>query len=363
MFDTASWESRAIISIEGDDDLVRGIFLSEERLGAFRSHNPLQVHDTATFELVEVLDAVGAITPDVSIAGGLIAVHSNETLLGYLHDLESGSQLDVLGQQEGFPSIPFGVSLSADGGMVAYATNRVLVWDVVSGEQTHRLTAGAGSTNAVFSNDGARLYSAHEDGSVRVWNLASGASVLDSKATFPSGSFINSNSFRIGTQLGTMERFEFAPEFVAYMEVFSTTTGEIIAPPLVTDRPGITLPNDLVVVLPLDSEVFQIVDPLAGNAQPIGPSCLEVVCDVVRSATGNQFAIVSETDGSLQWDYFDADTGEPVGTETFDQILPLPVAFGDDWVLTGNRSHLSILDRVAGVEFLRRPVSAGRSEL
>jgi WD40 repeat protein len=365
VFDTDSWESLGIISIPGEDAALRAIYLDDRRLGAFRSHNPLQVYDATTFELVEVLEEVTSpVTPGVSIGGGLIAAHSNETLLSYVYDLDSGSQLDVLGQVEAWPNIPFGIAFSEDGRLIGYATDgRVLVWDTSTGEQTHRLTSGAGSSNLAFSNDGSRLYSAHRDGVVRVWDLSPGGSVIDGIATFPAGSFVNGNNFDTGTEIGTIVRFEFVPDFVTFIEFFSTSTGELVPPPFVTDDPVVLLPNDLIVGRPQGSDRYELYDPLTGLGTPLGPDCGALVCDVVRSVDRSEFAIVvPREDGQQDWYYFDSSTSEQVGAQTFDDGDLFPDMFADGWRLVAGRSGDLVFKDDNGNEILRL-LGGGRPEV
>lgn len=366
VFDTANWESKGIISIEGDDFAVRGIFLSDALLGAFRSHNPLEVYDVSTLERVDVLDQVAdPVTPDVSVGGDRIVAHSNETLLGYVYDLQTGSQLDILGELEAWPTIPYGASISADGGAVAYATDgRVLVWDVTIGEQTHQLNAGSGSLNAVFTDDGTRLYSAHRDGTVRVWDLSEGGQVFDQIRPFPPGSFVNGNSFWVGSEVGMLVRFEFVPEFVTFIEFFSASTGDLIASPLVTEHLAVLLPNDLVVGQPLDSDRYRLIDPYSGEGEPVGPHCPDLSCAAVLSATKDQFAIVRKTEtGSLEWNFFNSETAEPTGTESHDRAPRMADSFGANWVVTGDSNgNFAFISRDNGETNLETGFRSGTPE-
>ena len=365
VFDTTDWESRGIISIDGDDVLVRGIFLTASQLGAFRSHNPLSVYDSESLELIEVYEEVASpITPAVSQEAHLIAAHSNETLLSYVYDLASGTQLDILGEHEAWPTISYGASFSSDGSMLAYATDgRVLVWDVGSGEQIYRLTSGAGALNAVFGLDGTTLYTAHRDGAVRVWDLRPGGSVVDPKASFPSGSFINGNGFFVGNDVGFAVRFEFEPEFLAFFEIFDASTGELIADPLISQSQAVVLPSDRIVWKPDESPRFEALDPRSGEVDLVGPDCVELDCSVVISSTGHQFAIVDEGGDQLVWHFFDSETLAELGTETHDNSPRLASGFGETWVLTGNRDgNFAFLSRATGEEFFRLDAQSGVPE-
>jgi WD40 repeat protein len=369
VFDTTTWESQAVLGLEGDDIAVRALFLSEDRLGAFRASNPLEIYDTSTFELVDVVESVASpVTPAVSITAGLIAAHSNETLLAYLYDLETGAQLDVLGELEAWPSIPFGFSFSPDGRLVAGATfGRVLVWDVTTGEQIYRLTSGSGASNAVFNSDGTKLYSAHSDGAVRVWSLNPGGSVVRQVERFPSGSFINGNSFSIGDAIGTMMRFEFEPQFSAFIEFFSTETGELVAPALLAEGQAITLPDDRVVVHPQGQDGYHVYDPRTGLSESVGPPCSEnLECGIpMMSADHGQFALTYLLeDGSQEWRFFSSRSAALNDASVYTGTDLSPWGFGDDWVLHSEGfTEFVFLDRESGDELLRVPMEARGSSI
>ncbi len=338
--------------------------MSEDRLGAFRLQNPLEVYDTSAFELAEVFDEVKSpITPAISISGGLLAAHSNNDLLGYVYDLDTGAQLDVLGELEAWPEVPYGLSFSPNGSLLAAATpGRVLVWDVGTGEQIYRFTGGSGASNAVFSPDGTQLYSGHSDGVVRVWNLKAGGSVVQQRATFPSGSFINGNQFSIGTDIGSMMRIVFEPEFTIFIEFFSSETGELVAPALRTEGQAVTLPDDRVVLQPEGEDRYYIHDPYTGNSDAVDQPCAENQgCGLLMlSATRGEFADACPLgDGAQEWRFFDSSTGSLTNTRVYTGAGLSPWGFGENWVLHSEGFNAFVFfDRESEEELLRVPLEA-----
>ena len=58
-------------------------------------------------------------------------------------------------------------------GLLASGSNDLLLWDTAEGQLVQRLSADAWVTALAFSPDGRTLASGHDDGSVRVWDVAS----------------------------------------------------------------------------------------------------------------------------------------------------------------------------------------------
>jgi WD40 repeat protein/DNA-binding SARP family transcriptional activator len=105
---------------------------------------------------------------------------ANEDGIPYLQLLHTLKALEIT---EGVESI-YGVAFTPDGTLLGTAADdgSVGVWDVASGEAIHRLTHPGGSPHIVFNADGSRFATAGYDGTVRIWNTISGEEIRGWKA-------------------------------------------------------------------------------------------------------------------------------------------------------------------------------------
>ena len=94
------------------------------------------------------------------------------------HDRLAASHLLAL---KGHTAPVFSVSFSPDGTRLASASmdGTVKVWDAATGQETLTLQGHAKGVRSVcFSPDGTRLASASMDGTVKVWDVATGQELL-----------------------------------------------------------------------------------------------------------------------------------------------------------------------------------------
>ena len=366
VFETGSWSSVALLHWEEDDLAVRPLFVGPDRLGAFPTHSSPRIYETESFSLVDLLEETGATVPAaVSAQSGLIGIFSNDVLISRVHDLATGEQVDILGELEAWPAAPFGLSFSPDGRLLMSATaGPILIWDVESGEQVFRLAGGAGATNADFSPDSSQVYSAHLDGTVKVWDLTPGGAAVATFENIESAKFINGNTFSVGSEVGAFERIEFDP-FARYVQFFSAADGSFVAPPLLhVGGPGRALDNDEFLIATGDEEwQWQLYDPISQTSADVESPCPADQCFGYVSQSRDEIGIARPSDDETwEWNIYDANTLDLNGT--FGGTGE-PVGFGGTWVLErfGEQGGAFFFtDRSTQEELLRIPIPPNHFE-
>lgn len=157
------------------------------RLFVFSFFGDVAVYEPPDFSEPVFLDGVrglGDVSPDGStvvtffappdpcfVFRGSLGVPDCGTVTVY--DTRTGEPVDVL---KPLPAVPSddGLSFGFTGSDRLYALPtsgaETLVWDIASGDQVFRLPSGV-AVNASISSDGRRLYSGHQNGQFKVWDL------------------------------------------------------------------------------------------------------------------------------------------------------------------------------------------------
>jgi WD40 repeat protein/class 3 adenylate cyclase len=117
----------------------------------------------------------GAISRD----GRTIATIGGTDKTVRLWSTRTGRQLREFPVGEAAPGLTVGLAFSPDGRRIAAPSRKgATVWDVRSGAELLSVNAHEGLVTAViYSRDGTRLATAGDDGTVRIWNAASGDSI------------------------------------------------------------------------------------------------------------------------------------------------------------------------------------------
>lgn len=124
--------------------------------------------DTATGQEIGVRPVLPAFTPNTTDANELMR-QMNESMSGFLED--ATSQTEVMGS---------GAAFSPDGSLTARGVGRVVrITQVADGRDRMELVGhSANVTSAAYSQDGRLILSGAEDGTLKLWEAASGKEVV-----------------------------------------------------------------------------------------------------------------------------------------------------------------------------------------
>lgn len=131
--------------------------------------DPATGRDTGRFAAMPIIKDV---TPDARRAVGVS--HHGQGLLE-VRDLATGKPLARL---TGCAAEPLAARFSPDGRTVAALAPKaryLLVWEVLTGQLVHRLPIDKTFLSLTFNTDGRHLLAGDTDGSIRAWELATGA--------------------------------------------------------------------------------------------------------------------------------------------------------------------------------------------
>ncbi len=117
----------------------------------------------------------GAFGSAVSADDGVIAFDDID-FVTHVVDLESGEESLTITADDRLPTWSFVRALNADGSLLLYGDRPIQVWDIAAGGMVTTFDGHDGETfgTVAFSADGELAYSAGRDGTVRIWDPATG---------------------------------------------------------------------------------------------------------------------------------------------------------------------------------------------
>ena len=205
VLDTETWERRAYIPTPGALAGALPSFDASGRLFMLGPFNPALVGSAETFSVVNSIDGSGAgeVTPD----GGRIVVVLREDQIGYspaVIDVETGQIVDILTPVDAEVGLPYGISVSTTGRHVILAngSNAVFVFDLASGDRVFSLPGGPSITGIVDDERGL-AYTAHNDGTIKIWDLKPNTAALTNLEDLGDASMVFGDSFTTGSTLGS----------------------------------------------------------------------------------------------------------------------------------------------------------------
>jgi WD40 repeat protein len=321
---------------------------------------------------LEGVTGVGGVTRDGSIAASFTLNRAVELALV---DVGTTEQFDAL-ETPAFPSPVSGITFSADGTLLAVATEglHTHVFDVRSGK-TLLLLPGGPALNAEFTADNRWAYTSHVDGTVKKWNLRPqtlGQTTVESLRPEQS---VNAR-VAVEQDFGAAAIVEFGPGVTrSDVIVFDARTGEFVE-----TVSGGYLPQALEdgrFVLRVDGRVIAL-DPATGD-QTLIAGCeshdevsfgaaldepWEVdghpVCADTGEPVANWVPIISIDRSELmlwdadtsEWQVVDPNTGSVSASGDFALPAQQPhIQFTDDWIFAmPNFESAVVLDRQTGDE-------------
>jgi WD40 repeat protein/serine/threonine protein kinase len=183
LWDTSSGE--LIRTLHNNSRLVRGLAFSPDgqRLAVVGDKNEtVTVWDTTTWQPIRspaLTTPDGLCTTAFSPDSRYLAVAGFGSFAVVVWDVATGAQVHVL---HGHTWVVRQVAFSPDGRHLASAGNEgtVRIWDMATGTEAvcPPPRHDSGVTGVAFSSDGQRLASVSQDGTVRVWDASSGRALL-----------------------------------------------------------------------------------------------------------------------------------------------------------------------------------------
>ena len=346
-------------------------FDSSENLYVFKADfTPVEIYDAPDFEVRRTVDGIVSLG-DVS-ADGTFAVTFNPGSSDFLaaYRTDDGDRIDYLRPLSSFVTFPFSPNFFPSTSRVAVATEgeHTVIWDIGTGEEVFKLPSGTTRT-VEASPDERWLYTAHADGTVKVWDLGP-ASGLQSVGDLGTHEYVNGNPFFLGEALGSAVVIDLA-EFDFRVVFFDRFTGELVGEPIGSGEYAPALPGDRFLVNV--SGEWLSYDPLTGDREYIS-GCLHddeadmFVCrDTGDPAPDFPVVGVGGTEIALPQDDETVTIIDAVTTEPVEQLAwPVDVeAFSSDWIFgwSDDAGSYVALDRATGEELARVGVAVPRVEV
>jgi serine/threonine protein kinase/DNA-binding SARP family transcriptional activator/WD40 repeat protein len=374
VFDTATWQPVALLTFPKRAFEVNAAFDEDGRLYVFSDAGKPRIFSAGDYQLIATIDdasgATGAVSPD----GTSMALFNNDQEIGvFLIDTATGARVDRLTPLDAVPTPPLGTRYSPDGKYVILATDgaAVVVFDVASGKRLFRLP-GSQAERAAFDVDRSILYSSHNDGKVRIWDLGSGAFGRTPVGNLGEASWVRINSFSFGPDLAAFEPFDRAA-FEGFVGFFDPATGELVGEQ-VEGQQAVALPDGRFAFTRMPDAAQIIYDPRSGEEQALISCPTEdfVTCSDTGdplpfyglriSIDGSELAAVT-TRGVAT--IFDPGTGSVIGEERheLDGTFLETVLFSDNWILVSTGTAYAAIDRSTGDELWRAEAFVGEREL
>ena len=362
IYESEAWDLIDTLGIEFDVTAAIPSFTDAGTLFAFTGEGPAFVFEAGTYQpLGTVGDELEAPTGfgDVSPDGTQVVFFTGQARYE-VYDTETGELQDTLTPNEAFASQPVGLTFSDDGRYVIAATfgENITMWELETGEMAFRLPGGPASTTG-YDGGGELLYTAHPDGTVRVWTLGTGAIGWTASGNLGATAWVNGNSFSVGATLGSAIAIDLRDEtFRSAVRFFDTDTGVLLPDGGLANRSDLltpALPDGRFAYQP-EAGLWVAHDPVTGAEQELfgcvtqdRETCLETgepyeYHEIYVSVGGAEVAAVSE---SGVWSLLNIESGSIVDEETHDAFW-LVAAFTNEWILgLIDGEHLAV-DRATG---------------
>jgi WD40 repeat protein len=248
------------------------------------------------------------------------------------------------------------------------------VWDIETGQQVFSLPSGV-AVNAAITSDGRRLFTGHQNGQFKVWDLSPNVG-LDPIGEVGNYTLISANSNSAGQTIGAFVATD-PGTFESKVFFFDLNTGALIGQPVVGQLPITPLANDRFLITESYTggaaapSAWFVYDPMSGDRARIAG------CDV-DPATGlcddGVFPIpyfwgVSD-DGSQLVRFFgdgtftlvDPNDGSQIGELTPAAPFEFVGGFSDEMISGSSQGQVLAEDRVTGEELARIPDGGARFE-
>jgi len=161
------------------DTPVRDLSLAQDgQLLSFARPRPdkknIVFADPATGLLLRELDYPGNPVCYVLSRSGKLAAVANQRGALVLASLETGKPFPLSGQLNRVVDLAFSPN---ERWLASWAANGIVLWDLTTGKEQHRLNAPGAGGRLAFSPDGTRLLSSVSSGQLQIWNVRTGTAL------------------------------------------------------------------------------------------------------------------------------------------------------------------------------------------
>jgi WD40 repeat protein len=230
VFDTQTWETAAFLPLTSGINAGPVARWDETgTLHAMRAYEEVLRFAPGSFEALPSSPATGM--GDVSPQGDRYFTFTAEgevvggsDFAAYVMDAETGASRHVLFNGDTYVSLPNGLTVTPDGRyvVVGTVTRYTHVYDASSFRELFRLDVGDLYASA-FDPEAGRLYTSSSDEGVKVWDLGSNATGVESTLDLGSYLWVNGNAFFPGESIVAMNTINF--EIGWAVQAFDPTTG------------------------------------------------------------------------------------------------------------------------------------------
>ena len=220
----------ALIDRSGEN-LPWASFDDAGRMYLFGADDGLTVHEPDNYSDFTSFEAIRG-RGDVTSTGSLVATFDPATGDMTSYDAVTGGRVDRLTGHSASPNshgVAFGFSGAGDIFATPTGGAHTVVWDVATGRQLFNLPSGPG-VNAALSSDGLRLYTAHLEGTFKVWDLAPPAVGLEPAGGLGS-EVVVANTIVAGNSVGAVDTTSRASS-EQRVRFFDLTTGRPVGNPV-----------------------------------------------------------------------------------------------------------------------------------
>ena len=297
------------------------------------------------------------------------------TLAAY--DTATGEPIDLFTPLPAIPSdnsLSFGFSGADRLYGVPTQGARTLVWDIGTGEQVFSLPSGVG-VNAAITSDGRRLFTGHQNGEFKVWDLSPNVG-LDPAGEVGNYRLIGANSNTqaqtigafVGTDPGTFETQVF---------FFDLATGDLVGRPVGGQQPITALADDQFLITEsytggaASPSAWFVYDPISGDSNRIAGCDLDLATGLCEDgAFPTPYFWAPKTDGSqlVRFSFppggpltlIDPSDGSVVGELAPASPFEFVGGFSDQMIGGSSQGQVLFEDLVTGDELARIPDGGDR---